>query len=97
MPGALPAACSLPHALPGPHLQARAHDRQRVGHKLRQAAAEHARAQDHGGGRVAVVRLQHLILQDLKDGDVHAGVGQDADLQGGCVTYECCAVCDLTA
>ena len=64
------------------HLHAGADQGERVGHELRDAAGQHPGG-EHGGRRgPAVVLLQQPLLQQLEGGDVHARVGDDADLRG---------------
>ena len=63
------------------YLQARAHERERVGRKLRDAGGEHAGAQDGVGRGGPVILVEQALLQDLERRNVHAGVRQDANLR----------------
>lgn len=62
-------------------LEARAHERERVGRELGDAGGQHARAQDGVGRGGPLVLVQQALLADLEHRNVHARVWQDADLR----------------
>ena len=63
-----------------PDLEAGPDQGQRVRHELREAAGQHAGAEDGGGRRAAVVGVHEVLLHDLEARDVHARVRHDPDL-----------------